>query len=107
MSNDNITTNNLIEISRNEELLVRYMQLLGDKTRYKMFKLMLSDDDLCVSQMSDRLGVSTSAVSQHFKIFEILGVVHKDRRGQKICYLVNKDDTLVGDLIKFIGLHDK
>lgn len=93
--------------SVNEDKLIRYLQLLGDKTRFKMFKLLLNNDDLCVTQISDRLGVSTSAVSQHFKIFELLGVVYKDRRGQKICYLINHDDPMVNDLIGFIDQLEK
>jgi predicted transcriptional regulator len=62
-----------------------------------MFKLLNSDQDLCVSEMANRLGISPSAVSQHFKSFEMLGLVSKERTGQKICYVFT-DDILVQEL---------
>jgi DNA-binding transcriptional ArsR family regulator len=75
------------------------MQLLGDATRYKMFKLLCSNQDLCVSEMANRLNISPSAVSQHFRSFEMLGLVEKERTGQKICYIFT-DDELVDELRK-------
>jgi DNA-binding transcriptional ArsR family regulator len=84
-------------LSTEENRIVHAMQLLGDSTRFKMFKLLNSDKDLCVSEMASRLGISPSAVSQHFKSFEMLGLVQKERTGQKICYVFT-DDNLVEEL---------
>ena len=84
-------------LSTEENRLVHAMQLLGDSTRFKMFKLLNSDEDLCVSEMANRLNISPSAVSQHFKSFEILGLVSKERTGQKICYVFT-EDSLVQEL---------
>jgi DNA-binding transcriptional ArsR family regulator len=84
-------------LSAKENRLVHAMQLLGDATRYKMFKLLNSNQDLCVSEMASKLGISASAVSQHFRSFEMLGLVSKERTGQKICYVFT-DDELVQEL---------
>jgi DNA-binding transcriptional ArsR family regulator len=84
-------------LTTEENRLVHAMQLLGDSTRFKMFKLLNSDQDLCVSEMASRLGISPSAVSQHFKSFEMLGLVSKERTGQRICYVFT-DDSLVQEL---------
>lgn len=75
-------------LSSKEEQLVRLMQLLGDKTRYQIFKLIADNDRLCVSEIATRLGVSVSAISQHFKLLEENGIVTRARFGQKICYTV-------------------
>ena len=87
-------------ITDKEKRLVHAMQLLGDSTRYKIFKLMLSDRELCVSEIAESLNISPSAVSQHFRNFEMLDLVDKHRYGQKICYALKKDDMLVNDLKK-------
>jgi ArsR family transcriptional regulator len=89
------TSENILSASENR--IVHSMQLLGDSTRFKMFKLLSSNQDLCVSEMAKQLGISPSAVSQHFKSFEILGLVTKQRTGQKICYEFS-DDELVNEL---------
>ncbi len=79
-------------LDQSEERLVHVMQLLGDKTRFKMFKLLASDHEMCVSEIAAQLQISVSAVSQHFRNFELLGIVEKERMGQKICYELKDDD---------------
>lgn len=86
------------KLSKNEERLVHAMQLLGDKTRFKMFKLLADDHELCVSEIAAQLNISVSAVSQHFRSFEILGIVQKERMGQKICYELKEADSFVQQL---------
>ena len=87
----------LAKLSAKEKRIVHSMQLLGDSTRFKMFKLLSSNQELCVSEMASQLDISPSAVSQHFKSFEMLGLVTKKRTGQKICYIFS-DDELVTEL---------
>ncbi len=90
------------DLSLRDEQIVKAMQLLGDSTRYKMFKLMLSSNEFCVSEIASQLEVSTPAISQHFRIFELLGLVSKKRTGQRICYSLKHDNQLVEDLTKFV-----
>jgi DNA-binding transcriptional ArsR family regulator len=84
--------------SAEEKRLIHTLQLLGDKTRYSIFKLLASEEELCVSEIATRLSISPSAVSQHFRNFEMLRLVEKERMGQKICYVLNEDDLLVQEL---------
>lgn len=93
------TTEQSIKLNKNEDRAVRVMQLLGDKTRYKIFKLMMSGDEMCVSEIADKLNISVSAVSQHFRSFEMIGLVDKERMGQKICYSMKEDDALIKKLL--------
>jgi ArsR family transcriptional regulator, arsenate/arsenite/antimonite-responsive transcriptional repressor len=85
-------------LSGSEERLVQALQLLGDKTRFRIFKLLMSKKKLCVSEIADELGVTLSAVSQHFRQFELVGLVDSDRIGQRICYKLDNND-LVQDLV--------
>lgn len=89
-----------IELTSSEERLVYAMQLLGDKTRFKLFKLLMASSDMCVTEIANKLGITVSAVSQHFRSFELIGVVDKERIGQKICYMLKNDDKLVKELVK-------
>lgn len=91
-----------IKITATENRLIHAMQLLGDKSRFKIFKLLVSDQDLCVSEIADKLDISVSAVSQHFRNFELIGLVQKERMGQKICYGLRKNDAFVDQLVKLI-----
>lgn len=74
------------QLSFQEEKYVRLLQLLGDKTRYQIIKLIYDNQSLCVSEIAHRLGISVSAVSQHFKLLEDNDIVVRLRDGQRICY---------------------
>ena len=89
-------------LSDQEERLVNTMHVLGDQNRYKMFKLLVSGKDMCVTEIADTLGVSVPAASQHFRIFELVGLVDKKRHGQKICYGLKTDDPFVIKLINLV-----
>ncbi len=95
---------NKLRLNKREQRIVHAMQILGDATRFKIFKLLSSNKEYCVSDIATLLSISPSAVSQHFHKFEILGLVEKDRMGQKICYTLNKKDTLVQELKELTGL---
>lgn len=85
-------------ITASEQRLIHALQLLGDLTRFKMFKLLASERGMCVSEIANHLSISPSAVSQHFRNFEMIGLVEKERMGQKICYVLNDSDDLVQEL---------
>ncbi|HMT18814.1 MAG TPA: winged helix-turn-helix domain-containing protein [Candidatus Saccharibacteria bacterium] len=89
-------------LSEQDRRLIHALQILGDETRFKMFKLMLEKNDLCVSEIAQTLGVSVSAVSQHFRNFELLHIVKKQRHGQRICYLINETDPFVKQLYNLV-----
>lgn len=57
---------------------------------------------MCVSEIAEALDISVPAVSQHFRIFELVGLVDKTRYGQKICYTLKSDDQLVQELVRIV-----
>jgi ArsR family transcriptional regulator, arsenate/arsenite/antimonite-responsive transcriptional repressor len=86
------------KLTKREERIIRTMQAISDKTSFKIFKILRSGREMCVGEIAETLGVSSSAVSQHFKIFELVGLVNKKRYGQKVCYLLKTEDDLVQEL---------
>jgi DNA-binding transcriptional ArsR family regulator len=91
----NLITKRKIKLSQRDERFINAMQILGDKTRYKIFRLLLGDEELCVTEMAEYLGISIPAVSQHLRRFELVGLVEKNRMGQKICYMLKTNDPIV------------
>jgi DNA-binding transcriptional ArsR family regulator len=91
-----------MQITKDEERLIFAMQLLGDKTRYKIFKLLITRHEMCVTDIAEELGVTVSAISQHFRNFELIGLVDKQRMGQKMCYILKANDDLVKELTTMI-----
>jgi len=91
-----------LKLNKREERLVSTMQLLGDQNRFKIFKLLLSGREMCVSEIAEALNVSVPAVSQYFRIFELVGLVDKQRYGQKVCYMLKTEDKLVEELIQIV-----
>lgn len=89
-------------LTANEERLANALQSLGHMTRFKMFKLLTGDREMCVSEVAEALGISVPAASQHFRIFELNGLVDRQRDGQKICYFIRQEDPLVRQLISII-----
>jgi ArsR family transcriptional regulator, arsenate/arsenite/antimonite-responsive transcriptional repressor len=94
------TIKNVPSLDSREARLVSTLQSLGDPTRFRMFKLLQGNTQMCVSEIAESLGISVPAVSQHFRIFELVGIVGKQRNGQKICYQLKYSDPLVKNLIK-------
>jgi predicted transcriptional regulator len=99
------TINNLVS-TKSEDRLIHLLALLGDATRFKIFKIMLNKSGLCVTEIATELGISVSAASQSFKQFELLGVVSRERLGKKICYTLNTDDNLVKRLIEIVSIKE-
>lgn len=95
------------KLSKNDERIIHLLQALGESSRYKMFKILLQKKQLCVSEIAERLELSVPAVSQHFRTFELVGIVRKERMGQKICYQLKDSDEVIKKLIKITGKPNK
>lgn len=95
----NISASAAVKLTQSDEKLIRAMEILGDKTRFKIFKLLITKEEMCVSEIAEHLDITLSAVSQHFRNFEMAGLVEKERMGQKICYALKQDNSLVQQLV--------
>ena len=76
---------------------------LGDGTRYKIVKLLKEQPELCVSEVAEKVGITTAGISQHMKVLEQSGLVSPQRMGQKTCYRLRingRDSQALINLIK-------
>lgn len=76
---------------------------LGDGTRYKIVKLLKERPELCVSEVAQKVGITTAGISQHMKVLEQSGLVSPQRMGQKTCYRLRingRDSQALINLIK-------
>jgi len=72
------------------KLLAELFRILSDTTRLRLVKLLAeSSHPLCVGALTTRLDVSQSAVSQHLRVLRQAGLVHGDRRGNRVHYALD------------------
>ena len=75
------------------EMVDRHAELfkaLGVGSRIKIIELLKERGSLCVKDISDELGISPSAVSQHLKVLRFAGLVRNERKGYWIPYEVDE-----------------
>ncbi|NIN52265.1 MAG: metalloregulator ArsR/SmtB family transcription factor [Nitrososphaeria archaeon] len=71
--------------SRQAELF----KVLGVESRIKIIELLKQRGPLGVNEMSEILGITPSAVSQHLKVLKHGGLVRNERRGYWIPYEID------------------
>lgn len=70
----------------------KLFHVLGDKTRLDILLTLLNQRGLCVSEITEGIGISISGTSQHLRQLEQSGLALRERHGQKICYVPNEDN---------------
>ncbi|HIA91653.1 TPA: ArsR family transcriptional regulator [Candidatus Saccharibacteria bacterium] len=75
---------------------------LGDNTRYKLVKLLMSKKDICVSELADEIDISVAGVSQQLKILEKANIIERIRDGQKICYKIDSNNPQTKKVLSLI-----
>jgi DNA-binding transcriptional ArsR family regulator len=66
-------------------------KVLGVETRIRIIEILKQKGPLGVNELSETLGVTPSAVSQHLKILKHAGLVRNERKGYWIPYALNED----------------
>ena len=64
-------------------------KVLGVDTRIRIIELLKKKGPLGANEMSEMLGITPSAVSQHLKILKHAGLVQNERKGYWIPYEIN------------------
>ena len=75
-----------LEASPKMEEAAELLNLAGNSTRFKLLNLLDEMDEINVSNLSELLGVSVSAVSQHLAKLRAFGLVKARRDAQTIYY---------------------
>jgi len=68
-----------------------FFKALGDPTRIRILKLLLSGKNLCVGMIALQLNITQSAVSQHLKVLKSNDIVEGTRAGFNMHYRVKED----------------
>lgn len=77
------------------------LKLLGDKTRLEMLAL-LKEQELCVCEIVEIIGMSQPGISQHLRKLKAAGIVNEERRGQWIFYSLNANlKPYINEVLKF------
>ncbi len=66
-------------------------KVLSVETRVKIIDLLKANGALGVKEISEKLGITPPAVSQHLKILKQAGLVRSERQGYWIPYSINEE----------------
>lgn len=94
--------NNKSSNSINQDAAIKLFAALGDATRFKLVQILFKQNNICVSELAQKLNISVPGTSQQLKILESAGVVTRRRDCQKICYELQADNKLAGRVITMI-----
>lgn len=75
---------NKIDFDRESHIL----KALSNPIRLKIISLLMNDE-CCVTDITNTLGISQSTSSQHLAILKNTGIVYPKRYGTKICYIID------------------
>lgn len=98
-------------LNENEQHLLRFSTLLtlaGNDVRLKILFLLDIENELCPCDLSDILGMSVPAVSQHLRKLKDGGLIESKREGQTIFYSLNKNNAdFLNPFFSVINQHSK
>lgn len=107
MAESTQTTTQRVSLAGDHEavpLLAETFKLIGDPTRLKII-LCLLETELCVHDLADLLGMSSSAVSHQLRLLRSVRIVRARKTGKYVYYAL--DDDHVVHLIKLSLEHIK
>ncbi|HAP94235.1 MAG TPA: transcriptional regulator [Chryseobacterium sp.] len=81
----------VLELNDSFEYLSNGLELAGNTVRLKILFLLYEEKRLCVCDISDVLGMTISAVSQHLRKLKDRNLVETDREAQTIFYSLTKE----------------
>ncbi len=83
-----------IEITSKHEQLAKISEALAHPTRVAILDYILSQESCLCKDITKRLPIVQSSVSQHLKKLKAAGLIFGDQEGTKTCYCAN------GEVIK-------
>ncbi|MDW3652085.1 MAG: metalloregulator ArsR/SmtB family transcription factor [Bacteroidia bacterium] len=95
--------------AKNRELdhLAKGLGLAGNKVRLSILFLLHRNGKLCVCDLSDVLGMTMAAVSQHLRKLKDGGFVKPERVGQTIFYQIQEKQIVFLDtLLSFLEISE-
>jgi len=71
--------------------LSKVLELAGNEVRLKILYLLEEEDQLCPCDLSDILGMTIPAVSQHLRKLKDRNIIEARREGQTIYYFLKEE----------------
>lgn len=81
----------VLELNDSFDYLSNGLELAGNTVRLKILFLLYEEKRLCVCDISEVLGMTISAVSQHLRKLKDRNLVETDREAQTIFYSLTKE----------------
>lgn len=83
--------------------LSRALNLAGNEVRLKILFLLDKETKMCPCDLSDILGMTVPAISQHLKKLRDAGMVETNKVGQTVFYSISKsNDFLLNPIFKLL-----
>ncbi len=83
----------LLKVQEPISRLSKILNLSGNEVRLKILFLLFKEVEMCPCDLSDVLGISVSAISQHLRKMKDGGLVLDKKIGQTIFYSIINENT--------------
>jgi DNA-binding transcriptional ArsR family regulator len=81
----------VLELNGSFDYLSNGLELAGNNVRLKILFLLYEEQQLCVCDLSDILGMTISAISQHLRKLKDRKLIETERQAQTIFYSLTKE----------------
>lgn len=81
--------------------LTKVFKILSDENRLRMIVL-LYQEELCVCELMDILGIPQSRISQNLSKLRDLNLVDDERKDKFVFYSLKRDNKILTDVLKHI-----
>jgi ArsR family transcriptional regulator, arsenate/arsenite/antimonite-responsive transcriptional repressor len=88
------STSNKISI----EQRAKVFKALADPTRLRIVEMLADKEEMCGSEMADKLGISLALLCHHWGTLEYAGLITKRKEGQTASISLNQD--MLADCLK-------
>lgn len=75
--------------------IARALNLAGNEVRLKILFLLDKESKMCPCDLSDILGMTVPAISQHLRKLKDAGLVETNKVGQTIFYSISESNDLI------------
>lgn len=81
------------KVNETIQTLANALSLAGNEVRLKILFLLDEEQNLCVCDLSDVLGMNVSAISQHLRKLKDGNLIKSKKTGQTIFYFLNPEQA--------------
>ncbi len=85
-----------------DKIIVAAFKVLSDVNRYRIFRILVEQPKLSISNIAQILDISLPLASQHLRILVQANLLQKERVGKKIFPKLEHDNALVPAIVKTI-----